>query len=83
MTHIMELFPPSKYVAAFELKGRDVTLTIVRVVAEVIDGAQSVVWARVCGMTEMLMRAPRQSQVVRLTPSIAIEPFSTARTGRA
>lgn len=38
MTHIMELFPPSKYVAAFELKGRDVTLTITRVVAEMIEG---------------------------------------------
>ena len=38
MTHIMELFPPSKYVAAYELKGRDVTLTITRVVAEMIEG---------------------------------------------
>lgn len=38
MTHILEMFPPSKYVAAFELQGEDVTLTIKSVRAEIIEG---------------------------------------------
>lgn len=41
MTHILEMFPPTKYIAAFELKGEDVTLTIERVVAEIIEGADN------------------------------------------
>lgn len=38
MTHILELFDPSEYVAAFELKGRDVTATISRVVGGEVIG---------------------------------------------
>jgi hypothetical protein len=38
MTHILEMFPPSKYVAAFELQGRDTVLTIKSVRAEIIEG---------------------------------------------
>lgn len=38
MTHILELFDPSEYVAAFELKGRDVTATISRVVGGEVQG---------------------------------------------
>jgi hypothetical protein len=41
MTHILEMFPPSKYIAAFELHGQDVTLTIERVVAEIIEGTDN------------------------------------------
>jgi hypothetical protein len=36
--HIYELFDPSKFVAAFELDGKDVTVTIERVVGETIEG---------------------------------------------
>lgn len=38
MTHILELFDPSEYIAAFELKGRDVTATISRVVGGEVQG---------------------------------------------
>lgn len=38
MTHILELFDPSKYVANFELDGKDVTVTISRVQGEEIIG---------------------------------------------
>lgn len=36
--HIYELFDPSKYVQAFELDGRDVTVTIARVIGETVEG---------------------------------------------
>jgi len=38
MAHILELFDPSRYVSAHELKGKDVTVTIERVVAATVEG---------------------------------------------
>lgn len=38
MAHILELFDPSKYVAAHELRGRDVTVTIKAVRGQIVEG---------------------------------------------
>jgi hypothetical protein len=39
--HIFELFDPSKYLQAFELDGKDLTLTIRRITGETIEGEQN------------------------------------------
>src|SRR5439155_738814 len=39
--------------------------------------SRSVLSARVCGMSATVKLGPRQAKTVRLTPSTAIEPFST------
>jgi hypothetical protein len=38
MTHYAELFDPSQYVAAHELQGRDVTVTISKVLGGIVEG---------------------------------------------